>query len=666
MAKTESLKDALDIIQRRLCAIGLEDRVDARTYVHLVKHGLSTGRKMAQDANAIQQAFAESRSLCDIPGPLVFHRPEAAGPNVSAGSTAHLILSVTRRVREVAVEYLLRAEMGDCLSPHTLAKIKEMKEALFSRYRKRWIPAAVEVSDLLEDDWLLNYQGVLQSVKMNFDAGIADYLTRIMRPNTTSLGSMGRGILTPTEKHDEIRARIRQIAVEASTFKAALEGYYLSFGHIPLSRDLSVSCLYNEWTRKGNSLENVWDVFWEWTDSHTSPLPRYHMCCFFAENPGLIPANDKKRLVKEIVAVIASDEEAKGQWYNPWLTRCELARYYLEYLECRLPGANSEMISTQSWWLADKVASIYGNDPADIRDFRERAVESEAFRTSLAWQFTRLATAPSALRYATLYIQNMWSLSLVCQLSPETMRILLSAATEPQRKAIQEAVSGNLVNLFPIRHTDDMLVYAFDEGCVEVARALAESTEEKQYKEILTSFVDGVVKITGKAGVEEFLKRLPEGNAADQLLSVHAVHIEASMNRAPKEFIWDCLVDREWVKRVFGTLSPICAEHLFDGLKEIQLRTKGKWDEQLPHLYASLCEDLHEKTEKRRLFFAFAVISSLASGSVSAVDRLLKGGDRFDYKEDVDDWRQRIEHINPLVPQWCRARLRAMLASLHV
>ncbi len=142
--------------------------------------------------------------------------------------------------------------------------------------------------------------------------------------------------------------------------------------------------------------------------------------------------------------------------------------------------------------------------------------------------------------------------------------------------------------------------------------------------------------------------------------------IEASMDRVPKEFIWDCLVDREWIKRVFDTLSPMCTEHLFEGLKEIQLRTKGKWDEQLPHLYASLCEDLHEKTEKRRLFFAFAVISSLASGSVSAVDRLLKGGDRFDYKEDVDDWRQRIEHINPLVPPWCRARLRAMLASLHV
>ena len=260
----------------------------------------------------------------------------------------------------------------------------------------------------------------------------------------------------------------------------------------------------------------------------------------------------------------------------------------------------------------------------------------------------------------------MWSLSLVCQLSPETMRILLSAATEPQKKALQEAVSGNLVNLFPIRHVDDILVYAFDEGCVEVARTLAESTEKQQYKEMLISFVDGVVKITGKAGVEEFLKRLPEGNAADQLLSVHAVQIEASMDRAPKELIWDCLVDREWIKRVFGTLSPMCAEHLFEGLKEIQLRTKGKWDEQLPHLYASLCEDLHEKTEKRKLFFAFVVISSLASGSVSAVDRLLKGGDRFDYKEDVDDWRQRIEHINPLVPPWCRARLRAMLASLRV
>lgn len=257
---------------------------------------------------------------------------------------------------------------------------------------------------------------------------------------------------------------------------------------------------------------------------------------------------------------------------------------------------------------------------------------------------------------------------MVSQLCSETLEILLSAATETQKKTIDAVVAGNIMNLFPIRRADDKLVFAFDKGCVEPARALVKSGYEEQDKGMLSSFLDSVAKITSKEGLQDSLKRLPEGNAADQMLSIHAVHILANMDRAPKEFIWDCLVDRDWGKRTFAGLNVMCAEHLFGGLNEIQLRirTKGKWDEQLPHLYATLSEELDEDKEKRKVSFAFAVISSLAANSVSAVDRLLKGKDRFNYQEEVGDWRRKIEYSIPLVPHWCRARLRAMLASLHV
>ncbi len=109
-------------------------------------------------------------------------------------------------------------------------------------------------------------------------------------------------------------------------------------------------------------------------------------------------------------------------------------------------------------------------------------------------------------------------------------------------------------------------------------------------------------------------------------------------------------------------------EQFFDGLNEIQQRTKGKWDKQLPHLYAILCEEFHksEDNEKLKYCFAFTVLSSIIADSVSAIDRLLTSMDKFIYKEEVKRWRHIIEYCFPNIPDWYRAKLRAILASLYI
>jgi len=666
MTKRKTDKDPMDLIRQRLCAIGLEDKVDARTYVHLLKHGLAKGRSGAKDVTTLERAFRETNLLCNVPGPFIFYRPDESKGRHLAIAISHAMLSRSQKVRKLACDYLLKEEMAAYMCPQVLAIIRQNVGAASSRSRKKWTPTVVKLLDAIENDWLLNYQGVLQAVKMNFEDGIRRCLTKVMCPDTSALGAIGKGVFTPSRSQDEIKERIKEIVAKASGFAAALQEYYMNFGHIPLAVDMSVCFLYKEWAGIKGPVENIWQLFWRWVASVASPLACYHACHFFVNNPKLIPADAKQQFVKEVIAVICSSEEDNGQLFETWAVRCELARYYCEYLECRLPGASGEKIATQAWWLADKVANICGDDPERAKIFREQTVEPEESNMGIVWQLVHLVTEPSTLRYATLYTKNVWSLSLVSQFSAEILEILLSKAADLQKKVIYAAVAGNLVNLFPIRADGDRSTFAFDNGCVEAARALVKFGYEGQNRETLTAFIDGVVRITSDAGLQESLKRLPEGNAADQLLTAHVVQILANMDRAPNEFIWDRLVDRDWTKRVFKKLNEMCAEHLFEGLKEIQLRTKGKWDEQLPHLYATFCEELRDEEEKRKLSFAFIVISSLAANSVSAVDRLLKGKDRFDYQKDVEHWRRKIEYSIPLVPHWCRARLRAMLASLHV
>ena len=42
----------------------------------------------------------------------------------------------------------------------------------------------------------------------------------------------------------------------------------------------------------------------------------------------------------------------------------------------------------------------------------------------------------------------------------------------------------------------------------------------------------------------------------------------------------------------------LCVQRFREGLREIQLRNRGKWDEQLPHIFAIACEELRENKER--------------------------------------------------------------------
>ena len=178
MAKQETNKDLMDFVRQQLCAISLEEKADVRTYVNLIKHKLANGRNRAKHVNDIEQAFSETSELCDIPGPLLFYRPDPTKGTRTAINISHVILNIGQGVRKKAIEYLLQRKIADYMSQNTLLKLNDLKAEIFSRSRKKWIPAALEVSDSIENDWLFNYQGVLQAVRMNFESGIGDFLTR--------------------------------------------------------------------------------------------------------------------------------------------------------------------------------------------------------------------------------------------------------------------------------------------------------------------------------------------------------------------------------------------------------------------------------------------------------------------------------------------------------
>jgi hypothetical protein len=92
---------------------------------------------------------------------------------------------------------------------------------------------------------------------------------------------------------------------------------------------------------------------------------------------------------------------------------------------------------------------------------------------------------------------------------------------------------------------------------------------------------------------------------------------------------------------------------------------RDKWFSHLPHYIAELCEQ-EEDEERRRVLFLYVIHTSLASDTVSAVRRLLRGDQKAKFVDFVKEYRARAEVMRSDYPPWVAGKLRGLMASMHV
>ena len=85
----------------------------------------------------------------------------------------------------------------------------------------------------------------------------------------------------------------------------------------------------------------------------------------------------------------------------------------------------------------------------------------------------------------------------------------------------------------------------------------------------------------------------------------------------------------------------------------------------LPHYIADLCEKVEDEDRRRMLFFV-VLYTSLASDTVSAVRRLLRGDHRAKFVGYAKEYRDSVEAMGSYYPPWVAGKLRGLIASLHV
>jgi len=116
---------------------------------------------------------------------------------------------------------------------------------------------------------------------------------------------------------------------------------------------------------------------------------------------------------------------------------------------------------------------------------------------------------------------------------------------------------------------------------------------------------------------------------------------------------------------VLGTIEERVLGLLIEGFSILGASEQGLWFSELPHYVAELCESADDD-ERRQQLFLYVIHLSLASDTVSAVRRLLRGQQKAKFDETVQGYREGIEARWSKYPPWVQGRMRGLLASLRV
>jgi hypothetical protein len=235
------------------------------------------------------------------------------------------------------------------------------------------------------------------------------------------------------------------------------------------------------------------------------------------------------------------------------------------------------------------------------------------------------------------------------------------------RSVIQQAIEASVLGLFPPRSLDNTdHAYAYEKSIIPTAKAWLTTVATDDDRKRLAEFVRVHEHLIQPDSLGEYLDQSTEASEANQLLLALTIRLMASLGKLPLEVMWERLANDAWRSDFLlkGCLYTI--ELLFDAWAEILVQHGDKWRSHLPHYYALACESAAGDPARQELLFACTVMSSLISDTVSSLDRLLRGKNKQKFVKSVSEWHTELKGWQAVATPWIAARIRAVLASLHV
>lgn len=596
-------------------------------------------------------------------GPLLFFN-EDGKPTVE--KIVNLISANQVPFRKIAYNHFIKMQPGHEIGFSTVDKLKKIEEELIS---DDWIQSAITFCDIVNADWLCNLMGLQQSFEIGDEKAIQEYATDVFRPSIASAESIGIGVLQPSYAKDSYIQDLSQIYEKSSNLYDLLDKYYYKYGHIPLCYEYSLySMLDTFFAKHSYNNQQKWDNLWQWADSKKSPLSRYHVCHYFVHNSKNVPAEKLQILYDELFNIVYTPKEEGNelQWTSAWRLRCEIAKHFGQFLESRLPGANTERIYSQAWWMAEKIASVFGNCTEDIAAFRKYTISSEGYLSNMIWQTARPRIQSSSLRYATLITGSLWAVSAISQIDNNFLEYVCKTEL-PNKGLFVQSIIGAMSDFFPLKQVERAnAIYAYDVTCIKTAEHLSNNYPDTEITLKFSVFVLIAKQLSDTKIFMEQIKSISEYQQGKQLITAVAMRVMAHTDLIENEDeFWRNICNEEWLEKVFLAENETVVNSVITSLIEIMLQKQDKWAWQLPHLFSIICKKHINDEKTKKLAFACVVISSICSDTYSALQRTLLNN-KADIYELQNAWSKRLLEIYHIAPDYTKSRLRPVLLCLNL
>ncbi len=671
--KTKRANKNTDTLKKYIAGIGLAHlkEVDLRTAAILHNNGILKKERCPILSKLLDDVILNPDHPSRIqssPGPLVFYKNVEQPSRLVASPIMELLFSRKVKVRRAALLHF-EQNLSDLLTPRSRKLLVEFREDLQSRKSSCWNSSAIKISDAIVDDWLCNLAGVRQCLERQFEEGAKHYLNAIISPTLSSVDSIDPKVFSPCDHKEETEKWIVDTAESAEEFIMAVDRYYYTYGHLPLSKPLSLCRVLEEWIGKKGEIQNVWNIIWAWADGISSPLPRYHACQLFANNPNLIPKGEESKLWDEIVEIVhlVKSEESDLRWTQMWRVRCELARHFCRWFECQAPGLAGDRIAVMSWWLSEQTSQTLDTFADVVGSLWNNNVIP---KLELSKKMRCLAHPPvrsSVFHHASVFLTSTWALSLLCQLSEGLTALRPRVLNSDNWDRIRTSIEASTLNAFPLKpKSDDKAIYAFECTVLPTARRWADLERDEEKRESLRVYMNIAGDFAEPNKCKEHLKSLIDLDNNKQMLIAIILRTMAYTGELSADLMWELVSDKEWREKLLLKSSLDVLGTVFNALAELQVQHEGKWVSEWPHFLVSACEEPCEDPERKKLLFAFVIASSVNTGTVSAIERLLSGKQRKQFLEEVPLWRKHFEDLWKDIPCWIRARFRGTMASIAV
>lgn len=603
-------------------------------------------------------------------GPLVLYVTEGDEPKRMVVDPSVLFFSDDRDVRQAALECIEKILVKDpmAVTSKTAAILKESRDALVSETPGDWRPAAVAVCDALYDDVLIALHGVRQSLESEpvIEGSLNFYTPKVIHPSVTSLDSISLPIGHPERDHGTLAKLLSDIVSRTSNLAELCGTYLANLGFLPLAPPYGMAAAVSKWLSSNPGVD-PWQEVWGWANAESTPISRYHACSVFVLLPELIPDGKLPDLWSEVLAVVQASDKKGGDRleYEPWALRRDLLRHYTFHLEARLPDNDGAGIACFAWWFAEQVAALFPADAGAARFYRENWVKSASDLSSRIWLAASAPIQSSFLRYVTFTVQSPWAAALLILMGEHLDEFAPSDQAEDVQARFHETLVSNTLSLlpFPIETPSDP-TFALECSFADTVLKWAEYQTEEQRK-ALQQLVATSRTLGSRDGLCDALRKLSESRLPDQAAVCLALRAKVYTDPTVAEGVWEVVTDIEWRKNVLAGVDQHVQGILIESLSMLLVDNRDKWFSHLPHYIAELCEK-EEDEERRRVLFLYVIHTSLASDTVSAIRRLLRGDQKGKFVDFVKEYRAQAEAMRSNYPPWVAGKLRGLMASMHV